>query len=480
MKCSNSACKRRLCRWWLVFGVSSVWLAVVVVGGQLSRSSQVFAKSQVQAQISDSPGNETRDRGNGGLEDRSYLRQLIQEEVDRAMGRATLLMYVVAFLLVLLPTLSGIGLWLLLSKMERQSQLFVTEIESQRDDALNQLRTTISDAQSVVKAVQAERQNLDQKMAVLSSIPQVQPELPPHREENEQPQENEEATQSPETVLQTEPTEPPASATTTDAEPAPAPAPQPENNQAATDTEPAPTPTSQQENNQKAAEFFQQGNSAFLQGNYEQAIAAYDQAIEYKPDYYQAWSNRGSTLFQRRDYEEALQSYDRALALKSEYPEAWNNRGSVLVKMKQYQDALPSYKKALQLKPNYYEAWKNLGLVWQEMEQPKKAIQAYKKALKIKPDYVDAWYNFAQLLQNLKKHQAALDAYEKVSQFAPEHVDTWYQKARCHALQGNIDLACENLQQAMNRNRDRYQPLAKNEPDFQRLQDSDRFQSLIE
>jgi tetratricopeptide (TPR) repeat protein len=452
-----------------------VW-AVVVFGGQLSKSSQVFAESQVQAQISDSPENETRDRSNGRVEDRSYLRQLIQEEVDRAMGRATLLMYVVAFLLVLLPTLSGIGIWLLLSKMERQSQLFATEIESQRDDALSQLRETISDAQSVVNAVQAERQNLDQKMAVLSSISQVQPELPSHGEEYEE----NEATESPETVLQTETTESPATETATNTSATPTPVPQSENNRAATDAAPSPTPAPQSENNQKAMEFFQKGNAAFLQGNYEEAIAAYDQAIEYKPDYYQAWSNRGSTLFQRRNYEEALQSYDRALELKSEYPEAWNNRGSVLVKMKQYQDALPSYKKALQLKPNYYEAWKNLGLVWQEMEQPKKAIQAYKKALKIKPDYVDAWYNLAQLLQHLKKHQAALDAYQKVSQFAPEHIDTWYQKARCHALQGNIDLACENLQQAINRNRDRYKPLAKHEPDFQRLQDSDRFQSLIE
>ncbi len=69
---------------------------------------------------------------------------------------------------------------------------------------------------------------------------------------------------------------------------------------------------------------------------YEEAIAAYDQALKLKPDYHHAWNNRGIALGNLGRYEEAIAAYDQALKLKPDYHHAWNNRGIALRDLKSY------------------------------------------------------------------------------------------------------------------------------------------------
>jgi tetratricopeptide (TPR) repeat protein len=40
-----------------------------------------------------------------------------------------------------------------------------------------------------------------------------------------------------------------------------------------------------------------------------------DKAIEFKPDYHEAWNNRGSVLGYLGRFEEAIASYDKALEI---------------------------------------------------------------------------------------------------------------------------------------------------------------------
>ncbi|MEA5614969.1 tetratricopeptide repeat protein, partial [Nodularia spumigena] len=60
----------------------------------------------------------------------------------------------------------------------------------------------------------------------------------------------------------------------------------------------------------------------------EEAVASYDRALEFKPDYHQAWNNRGYALRNLGRYEEAIASFDKALEIKPDYHQAWYNRGN--------------------------------------------------------------------------------------------------------------------------------------------------------
>ncbi|MEA5614970.1 tetratricopeptide repeat protein, partial [Nodularia spumigena] len=59
--------------------------------------------------------------------------------------------------------------------------------------------------------------------------------------------------------------------------------------------------------------FFNLGRLQSAGEDYQQAVASYDRALEFKPDYHLAWYNRGYALGKLGRDEEAVASYDRAL-----------------------------------------------------------------------------------------------------------------------------------------------------------------------
>ena len=62
----------------------------------------------------------------------------------------------------------------------------------------------------------------------------------------------------------------------------------------------------------------------------DESLDSYRRAIELKPDYAEAFSNRGIALKELKRLDEALDSYDRAIALNPDVAEAYSNRGFAL------------------------------------------------------------------------------------------------------------------------------------------------------
>ena len=185
-----------------------------------------------------------------------------------------------------------------------------------------------------------------------------------------------------------------------------------------------------------AAEFCRQANALFFSGRYSEAIIAYQQAVQLKPDYHQAWSNQGSALFHLQRYPEAIAAYDRALGIHPDYPEAWNNKGGALSKLGQYEEALAAYDRAVELKPDYVEAWNNRGLALMELKRYKESVASYNRAVKLKPDYVEAWNNRGLAFAAANLHEHALRCFEKAQGLNPDNIDAYrYQGVSLAALE---------------------------------------------
>ena len=108
-----------------------------------------------------------------------------------------------------------------------------------------------------------------------------------------------------------------------------------------------------------------------------------DQAIQLKPDYAEAWSNRGNALHKLKRNEEAIASHERALELKPDYVEAWSNRGNALNDLKRYEEAIAHYDKALSLKPDYAEGWSNKGGALNKLKKYSESARCYLIALEL-------------------------------------------------------------------------------------------------
>jgi len=94
-----------------------------------------------------------------------------------------------------------------------------------------------------------------------------------------------------------------------------------------------------------------------LQKMNEEALAAFEKAIELNPQYYKAWYNKGVMLVNLNRYEHALAAFEKAIELNPQYSEAWNNKGGMLGQLNWPKDALAAFEKAIELNPQYSEAW---------------------------------------------------------------------------------------------------------------------------
>ncbi len=103
------------------------------------------------------------------------------------------------------------------------------------------------------------------------------------------------------------------------------------------------------------------------------------------------WFNIGIDLYKKDKYDEAIQAYDKALEVDPQDAEAWNNKGIALGMQGRYNEALEAFGKAVEINSSYAEAWYNMGAIFDLQERYFRAIWAYNKATLINPRYQKAW-----------------------------------------------------------------------------------------
>ena len=86
-----------------------------------------------------------------------------------------------------------------------------------------------------------------------------------------------------------------------------------------------------------------QGITYFQQGNFNAAIAAFNQSIVIAPDYPLAFNNRGLVQTATGNYAAAIKDFDQAIQLNPSYVFAFNNRGKAHSRLGNYQEALQDF-----------------------------------------------------------------------------------------------------------------------------------------
>ncbi len=245
-----------------------------------------------------------------------------------------------------------------------------------------------------------------------------------------------------------------------------------------------------------------------------EAIACYEKATELNPNYLAAWHDRGLTLMRLQrysealtcfkqvvqlkpnspefrvdlglafsklgEYSEAIAAYDRAIDLQPNYALAWREKGSALAALQRDAEAIAAYDRALKLNPQDAIVWNYLGIALGKLEQYSEALAAYNQALKLKPNWPMVQNNRAAMLLKLQRYSEAIAACDRAIDLDPDQPAIWYNKACCYGLQGDVDRAIENLQQAIRQNQQIYLPLAKTDADFDPIRQNPRFQQIIQ
>jgi tetratricopeptide (TPR) repeat protein len=84
-------------------------------------------------------------------------------------------------------------------------------------------------------------------------------------------------------------------------------------------------------------------------------------------------------------YEQAVEAFNRAIELDPEFAEAYNQRGLAYLFLGQLEQAISDYKTALAFMPSHFPAMEGLGHAYTHLDQLPQAYQCYRQALTINP-----------------------------------------------------------------------------------------------
>jgi predicted O-linked N-acetylglucosamine transferase (SPINDLY family) len=173
------------------------------------------------------------------------------------------------------------------------------------------------------------------------------------------------------------------------------------------------------------------GNVFVEQGRVDDAVRSFRQALRYKPDFVSAHSNLGEALRRQGHLEEAVASFRDALRLDPRHAHAHNNLAMTLQTQGKLDLAIESYRQALRCMPGYTQAYCNLGTALMEQGTLEEAAANLSKAIELKPDYVEAICNLGIVLSKQDRTDLALVQYQQALRIKAD-------QARIHLNRGML------------------------------------------
>ena len=175
-------------------------------------------------------------------------------------------------------------------------------------------------------------------------------------------------------------------------------------------------------------EWIDEGIQLSNEGKYEEAIEAYDKAIEINPQDTNAWYNKGNDLCNLGKYEEALNAYDKVIEINPQDVDAWNNKGATFADLNKHIEALECFDKLLEINPQDVKALGNKGIILADLNRHIEALECFDKLLEINPQDVKALGNKGIILADLNRHIEALECFDKLLEINPQNTDAWNNK----------------------------------------------------
>ena len=167
---------------------------------------------------------------------------------------------------------------------------------------------------------------------------------------------------------------------------------------------------------QTAKDWFIEGNRFTDQGKYNEAIAAYEEAIKLDPGNSSAWNNIGHVLNCQGKNDEAINYFDEAIKRDLNSTSAWNNKGHALFSQGKYDEAVKAYSEAIERDPSSVDAWNNKGIALCYLGKYDEAIECFDGAIRADPDHAASYSNKGYVLKGLDRQTEADAALAKAKE----------------------------------------------------------------
>ena len=215
------------------------------------------------------------------------------------------------------------------------------------------------------------------------------------------------------------------------------------------------------------------GTTLQNQGRLEQALEAFDKAVQLRPDAVMLWNNRGNVLLALERPADALQCFQQILTLDPHHWESINKialllhhlgrfeealkyfdlcnqrrpdhaltlqlRGHSLRSLKRFEAALLDTQRSYELNPSDVETCNSMGdILAQWPDRQEEALQWFDRALELRPDFILALVNKAHVLRQLHRFEEAAAIYNRLKSLAPDNAEANMGFGHLQLLLGNF------------------------------------------
>jgi tetratricopeptide (TPR) repeat protein len=215
------------------------------------------------------------------------------------------------------------------------------------------------------------------------------------------------------------------------------------------------------------------GTMLLRQERYEEALKAFDKAIQLKPEDAELWKNLGNALLKFDRPDDALLTFQHVLKLNPHHRDAAHKSGHLLYNQKRFEEALKHFDLCDELQPNdaptlqmravlllglkrleeglvivkdahaldpaSAEICNLVGLFLTRLRRDDEALAWYDRSLNLQPGVADHLNNKAFSLSHLHRFAECLELYDRVGTIDPNNMRAVFQASLVHLLTGNFE-----------------------------------------
>ena len=196
-----------------------------------------------------------------------------------------------------------------------------------------------------------------------------------------------------------------------------------------------------------ANQWFENGVDYYREENYDNAIEAFNKAVQLNPQYDEAYRFRGLSYHSKGQYDLAIDDFTKELILNPR-SSSYDERGLSYHAKGQYDLAIADYTKAIELFPGWELAYFHRGDSYHEKGQYDFAIVDYTKAIKVLPQAITYFSRGVSYHKN-NQYDLAIADFTKTIELSPKGVGAYYTRGSSYAKKGQYSLALADLNKAL-------------------------------
>lgn len=198
-----------------------------------------------------------------------------------------------------------------------------------------------------------------------------------------------------------------------------------------------------------SAAYRNRGAAWRAKGEFDLAIANYDQAIRLDPKNGNGYGQRGLAWYDKKDYDRAIADYDLAIQINPKDSSAYNNRGNAWSEKGDHDRAISDYDRSIRLDPKSAIAYNNRGIVWVQKRDKNRAMMDYEQAIRLNPRYAEVYNSRGNLWSSNGDKDRAIADYDHAIRLDPGLARAYNNRGVDWHAKGDIDRAIADYDEAI-------------------------------